>query len=128
MARFYDVIRAVIDNYRLLNDLPTFGLFFGTLAVRDLRMCADALGGSILHYLDKSGLECDAILRLENGFKIGGEALIAEGRAKLRRLTEEIDTKAMKEPSFRMIIVAEGDYAYAATDGTLICPIGCLRP
>ena len=60
--------------------------------------------------------------------KLGGESLIAVGRSKLRRLAEEIDTKRMKEPSFRMIIVAEGDYAYEETDGTLICPIGCLRP
>ena len=68
-----------------MNDLHTFGLFFETLAVRDLRTCADALGGSVFHYLDKSGLECDAILRLENGsyglieIKIGGDALVAKG-------------------------------------------------
>ena len=72
----------IIDS---MNDLPTFGLLFETLAVRDLRTCADALGGSVLHYLDKSGLECDAILRLENGsyglieIKIGGDALVAKG-------------------------------------------------
>ena len=37
------------------------------MAVRDLRTCAEALGGAVFHYLDKSGLECDAIVRLENG-------------------------------------------------------------
>ncbi len=118
----------------LMNDLKTFGLFFEAMVARDLRSYAAANDGKVSHYRDKSGLECDAVMHLRNGryglieVKLGGEALIAEGRAKLRRLTEEIDTKKMKEPSFRMIIVAEGDYAYEATDGTLICPIGCLRP
>ena len=60
--------------------------------------------------------------------KLGGEALISEGREKLKKLADEIDTKRMKEPSFRMIVIAEGDYAYQTNDGTLICPIGCLRP
>jgi len=43
-------------------------------------------------------------------------------------LADEIDTKKMPAPSFMMIVVAEGDYAYEDTDGTLICPIGCLKP
>ena len=58
----------------------------------------------------------------------GGAALIDDGRKKLSRLANEIDTKTMREPAFRMIIVAEGDYAYEEPDGTLICPIGCLKP
>ena len=37
------------------------------MAVRDLRTYAEALGGSLCHYHDKSGLECDAVMRLENG-------------------------------------------------------------
>ena len=60
--------------------------------------------------------------------KLGGEALISEGREKLKKLEGEIDTKRMNAPSFKMIVIAEGDYAYQADDGTLICPVGCLRP
>ena len=60
--------------------------------------------------------------------KIGGERLIAEGRARLRRLADEIDTKTMREPSFRMIVVADGEFAYEEPDGTLICPVGSLKP
>ena len=118
----------------LMNDLKTFGLFFETLVARDLRTYAEANDGKVSHYRDKSGLECDAVMHLRNGkyglieVKLGGEALISEGREKLKKLEEEIDTKLMKAPSFRMIVVAEGDYAYQANDGTLICPIGCLRP
>ncbi len=118
----------------LMNDLKTFGLFFETLVARDLRTYAEANDGKVSHYRDKSGLECDAVMHLRNGkyglieVKLGGEALISEGREKLKKLEEEIDTKLMKAPSFRMIVVAEGAYAYQANDGTLICPIGCLRP
>ena len=119
----------------LMNDLPTVGLFVETLADRDLRTCADALGGSVLHYLDKSGLECDAILRLENGsyglieIKIGGDALVAKGVKTLETLTAKIDTTRMPPPSFRMVLVAHGDFAYRRKeDGVIVCPIGCLRP
>ena len=118
----------------LMDDLKTFGLFFETLVARDLRTYAEANDGKVSHYRDKSGLECDAVMQLRDGsyglieVKIGGAALIDDGRKKLSRLANEIDTKTMREPAFRMIIVAEGDYAYEEPDGTLICPIGCLKP
>ena len=118
----------------LMDDLKTFGLLFETLVARDLRTYAVANDGKVAHYRDKSGLECDAVMHLRNGryglieVKIGGSKLIAEGRAKLNRLAGEIDTKTMKEPAFRMIVVAEGDFAYEEPDGTLVCPVGCLGP
>ena len=123
-----------LDPDGLMDDLKTFGLLFETLVARDLRTYAAANDGKVSHYRDKSGLECDAVMHLRNGryglveVKLGGSNLIAEGRAKLKRLADEIDTKTMREPSFRMIIVADGEFAYEDTDGTLICPIGCLRP
>lgn len=118
----------------LMDDLNTFGLLFETLVARDLRTYAAANDGKVSHYRDKSGLECDAVMHLRDGryglieVKIGGESLIAEGRKKLHRLAGEIDTDRMPEPAFRMIIVAEGEFAYEEPDGTLICPIGCLKP
>ena len=51
----------------LLNDLESMGLFFETLAVRDLRVYADALDGQVFHYRDRNGLECDAVVHLRNG-------------------------------------------------------------
>ncbi|MGM9712398.1 MAG: ATP-binding protein, partial [Prevotella sp.] len=51
----------------LMNDLNTFGLLFETMCVRDLRVYADALGGTVYHYRDKNGLECDAVVHLRNG-------------------------------------------------------------
>ena len=118
----------------LMNDLPTLGLFFETLAVRDLRTCAESLGGALLHYRDKSGLECDAVMRLENGryglieIKTGGETLIEKGVRTLETLSSKIDTTRMPPPSFRMVLVAAGDFAYRRKeDGIIVCPVGCIK-
>ena len=117
----------------LMNDLPTFGFLFETMVVRDLRVYADAHGARVSHYHDKSGLECDAVIHLENGqsglveIKLGGETLIEKGAATLSALAEKLDTRRTPPPAFRMIVVGEGDFAYQRTDGIVVCPIGCLR-
>ena len=118
----------------LINDLETFGLLFETLCVRDLRVYADAIGGTVYHYRDKSGLECDAVVHLENGkyglieIKLGGEANINVGAKTLTSLAAKIDTTRMKEPSFLMVLTGIGEYAYKRPgDGILVVPIGCLK-
>ena len=117
----------------LLNDLSTMGLMFETLCVRDLRVYADAIGGTVYHYRDKNDLECDAVIHLRNGsyglieIKLGGEKLITEGVRSLTALAEKIDTSKMKPPSFLMVLTGTGTYAYRRNDGVLVIPIGTLR-
>ena len=117
----------------LLDDPNTFGLLFETMAVRDLRVYAEALGGQVCHYRDKNGLECDAIVHLRNGryglieIKLGGDNLIEAGATTLKKLASKIDTDKMKSPSFMMVLTAIGEYAYRRLDGVLVVPIGCLR-
>ena len=118
----------------LINDLNTFGLFFETLCVRDLRVYADAIGGTVYHYRDKNNLECDAVVHLRNGsyglveIKLGGKDLIEEGAKALKALAEKIDTTKMKQPSFMMVLTGIGDYAYQRPkDGVLVVPVGCLK-
>ncbi len=117
----------------LINDLATCGLFFETMCIRDLRVYADSLGGSVYHYRDNTNLECDAVIHLRNGsyglieIKLGGDDLINEGAANLKKLKDKIDTTKMKEASFLMVLTAVGQYAYKRTDGVLVVPIGCLR-
>ena len=117
----------------LINDLNTFGLFFETLCVRDLRVYADALDGSVYHYRDKNGLECDAVVHLRNGkyglieVKLGGKDLIDEGAKSLTKLAAAIDTDKMRAPSFMMVITGVGNYAYKRDDGVLVVPIGALK-
>ena len=118
----------------LINDLNTFGLMFETLAVRDLRVYADAMDGTVYHYRDKSNLECDAVVHLENGsyglveIKLGGAQLVREGAATLLELAGKLDTTKMKKPSFLMVLTGIGEYAYKRpNDGVLVVPIGCLK-
>ena len=118
----------------LLEDLETAGLLFETMAIRDLRVYADALDAKVFHYRDKTNLECDAVIHRRNGsyglieIKLGGDRLIEEGSASLKKLADKIDTDKMKAPSFMMILTAVGDYAYKRTDGVYVVPIACLKP
>ena len=117
----------------LINDLKTFGLFFETLAVRDLRVYAQACDGEVFHYRDKSGLECDAVIHLRNGLyglieiKLGGDLAIDAGATTLKKLHDKIDTTKMKQPSFMMVLTAVGRFAYRRKDGVYVVPIGCLK-
>ena len=117
----------------LTNDLNTMGLLFETLAVRDLRIYADALEGKVYHYRDSNGLECDSVIHLRNGkyalveIKLGGENLIKEGAATLNKFASTIDTNKMKEPAFKMILTAVGNMAYKRADGIYVVPISCLK-
>lgn len=117
----------------LLNDLNTFGLLFETLCVRDLRIFAESLNGSVYHYRDNTGLECDAVIHLRNGkyglieIKLGGDSLIEEGAKSLKKLKDCIDTTKMNKPSFLMVLTGIGKYAYKREDGVLVIPIGVLK-
>lgn len=118
----------------LINDLNTMGLLFETMVIRDLRCYADALSGTVYHFRDKNGLECDAVVHLRGGryglieIKLGGNTGIEEGATTLKTLASRIDTNKMKNPSFLMVITAIGQYAYTRKDGVIIVPIGCLKP
>ena len=117
----------------LINDLESFGFFFEDLAVRDLRVYADALDGELYHYRDSRGLECDAVLHRRNGsyalleVKLGGSERIDEGAANLIDLAGIIDTCRMPGPSFLAVVVGVGTYAYQRKDGVYVLPIGCLK-
>ncbi|MFR9301864.1 MAG: ATP-binding protein [Fenollaria massiliensis] len=118
----------------LTQDLNTMGLLFENLAVRDLRIYSELLDGSVYHYRDKSGLECDAVIHLRNGsyglveIKLGGDKLIEEGAQTLKTLSDLIDTNSMKKPSFMMVLCAQAPFAYKRNDGVYVVPITSLRP
>lgn len=117
----------------LINDLNTMGLMFENLCIRDLRIYAEAIDGSIFHYRDSSGLECDAVLHRRNGtyglieIKLGGDKMIEEGADSLKTLSAKIDTGKMKEPSFLLVLCAKAPYAYRRKDGVYVAPITSLR-
>ncbi len=117
----------------LLNDIKSFGLFFEDFAVRDLRVYASVLDGNIRHYRDNAGLECDAIIHLNNGkwgaieIKLGGNELIDYGAKRLNTLKNKLLEKSNTQaPSFMMILTAYGP-CYKREDGIYVVPINMLR-
>ncbi|MDW7730114.1 MAG: DUF4143 domain-containing protein [Bacillota bacterium] len=115
----------------LLNDLNTTGLLFESMCIRDLRVFAEALDGTLYHYRDKTGLECDAVVHLRNGSyalieaKLGGSE-IEDAARKLLLLQSKIDTNRMKAPSFLMVLTVT-EYGYRREDGVYVVPVGCIK-
>lgn len=118
----------------LLCDLKTMGFLFENLCVRDLKIYTDYLDGTVYHYRDKNGLECDAVIHLRNGsyglveIKLGGDKLIEEGVKTLKDLASKIDTENMSKPSFMAVLCAKAPFAYKRNDGVCVIPITALRP
>ena len=118
----------------LIDDLRTLGFIFETLAVRDLRVYANAIGGDVYHFRDRNGLECDVVVHLRNGhyglieIKLGGEKLIDEGAKALNSLANKIDTEKMKAPTFKMVLTGLGKYCYVREDGVFVVPISSMQP
>ncbi len=120
------------DN--LKHDLNSFGLFFEDFAIRDLSIYAATMNGEVRHYRDNAGLECDAVVHLEDGrwgaieIKIGGEKLIEEGATSLKTLRKKIVEKSNENaPSFLMVLTAVGP-SYRRKDGVFVVPINLLKP
>ena len=118
----------------LMRDLDSFGLFFEDFAVRDLSVYAGSMGGVVKHYRDNAGLECDAVVHLEDGrwggieIKLGGDDLINDGAESLKKLRDKIVEKSdEKAPSFLLVLTAVGG-AYKRDDGVFVAPLNLLRP
>jgi len=118
----------------LTKDLESFGLFFEDLAVRDLSIYANSLDGEVRHYRDNAGLECDAVIHLEDGrwgaveIKLGGDKLIEEGAKSLKLLRNKIVEKSdHRIPSFLMVLTAVGP-SYLREDGVYVASINQIRP
>ena len=117
----------------LMGDLKSFGLFFESLCIRDLRIYASALNGRLYHYRDSNGLEADAVVHLKDGryalieVKFGRQEDIDAAAAHLLKLAGIIDTSTMPAPSCMIVITAKNT-AYRRPDGVYVVPLGCLRP
>lgn len=114
----------------LLDDFETFGLLFESLCIHDLRVYTSALRGSLYHYRDKTGLEADAVVVLDDGrwalveVKMG-QSRIDEGAAQLLKLAERIDQTREGRPSFLMVLTSTA-CAYRRKDGVVVVPLACL--
>ncbi len=117
----------------LLGDLETLGLLFESLAIRDLRIYAQADRAHVRYFQDSAGHEVDAIITRGNRdwaaaeIKLGGPVLIEQAVKSLRRLRDSVNTERVGAPRRLMVITASG-HAYETTDGIAIVPIDQLAP
>lgn len=117
----------------LINDFHAFGIFFESLAVRDLRIFASAMDGNVCHFRDRYGNETDVVIHLRNGtyglveVKLTSKRNIDEGAESLKRIASMIDPMRMKSPSFLAVVTTTG-YAYRRPDGVYVVPLACLKP
>lgn len=117
---------------RLGSDLATLGVLFESAVVHDLTVFATSFEGEVRHYRDSNGKEIDAIVTLPDGrwgaveVKLGG-AQAASGVASLRAAIRDIDTVAVGEPAFRLVVTGTGGVV-TADDGTVVAPLHALAP
>ena len=115
----------------LLDDLDAFGLLFQSLAVRDLRIYAQPLGGTVYHYRDDSGLEVDAIVELGDGrwsafeVKLGGTGNIEKASASLRALKAKVSEQRARQLSTLNVVTA-GAESFTRPDGVNVIALGHL--
>ena len=92
---------------------------------------AQAIDGVEFHYRDKSELETDLIIKLNDGrwapveVKLGNKQIEAAA-ANLIKLSQKVDSEKMNQSSFLMVLTG-GQHAYMRSDGVIVVPIGCLR-
>ncbi|MDR0977125.1 MAG: DUF4143 domain-containing protein [Prevotellaceae bacterium] len=118
-------------------DLKTFGFIYECLCIRDVKIYSQSLGGRLSYYRDRSGLEADAVLHLDDGryalieCKLGSHD-IEEGARHLLQLRQLIAEKNREQKQIDMrlpdllIVLTGGELAYTRHDGVKIIPIGCL--
>ena len=118
-----------LDEEGLISDLRTFGFMFESLCEHDLRIYAEAIGGTLRHYRNNvSGLEVDAIVELRNGdigaieIKLGPDR-IDEGVANLDALAGELTIT----PKFRAVICGLYPAVVCRGDGIYVFPITALK-
>jgi predicted AAA+ superfamily ATPase len=117
---------------QLLADLNYLGHLFEALVVRDLRVFADAMDGSVQHYRDSDGLEIDAVVTAGDGrwaaFEVKlGQDDIDRAAANLLAFGRKVDTSTVGEPATLAVITATG-YGYTRPDGVVVLPAAALGP
>ena len=129
-ATIRKAVRKMLSIDKLMVDLNYFGLLFESLAIRDLRIYAEANDGKVYHYRDSRGLEIDAIIEYADGTWGAFEIKLGIGAAdyaaeNLLKFAEKIDTKKTKAPASLTVITGNG-FAHRRPDGVNVVPLSAL--
>ena len=119
-------------SHDLEMDPNTFGLLFESLAVRDVRVYSQGIGGDVYHYRDGDGLEADIVVHLHDGRWCAMEVRLGsmdvdKAAKNLLRLSNKVDGASLGAPAFLAVITGT-EYAYRREDGVYVIPLGCLGP
>lgn len=115
----------------LLNEPKTLGFLFESLAIRDLRVYAEAMTGAVTHYRDEKGLEVDAIVELPDGrwaafeVKLGGPRGIDEAARNLHNLVRKV-SEARAASLAGLNVITAGTTSLTRPDGVNVVALGHL--
>ena len=121
-----------LSSEKLLSDPKTLGFFFESLAIRDLRIYAQALGGDVYYYRDETGFEVDAIIELRNGkwlaceIKLGGSGFIKEGINNTIKLRNKLESVKLNDMAGLCVITAGKESYTDKETGVHIISLGHL--
>ena len=116
-----------------MEDLPTFGLLFESLAVRDLRVYAQSVRAHLAHYRDSNELEVDASSREATGHgsprrsNWAGRTRSTQPRRRCSSCAPSSMNAMGGAPANLVVITAVG-YGYRRDDGVLVVPLATLGP
>ena len=114
-------------------DLEFMGMLFESMALRDLRVYAQALDARVCYYGDDTNLEADAVIEGLDGqwaaveVKLGGAAATSAAMESLRAVRSRIDTDRRGAPA-RLIVVTAFGPGYQTDDGIAVVPLTALKP
>ena len=117
----------------LFNDRAALGLLFESMAIRDLRVYAQASRSTVFHYRDKAKLEVDAVVERDDGqwialeVKLGAPDAVDRAARSLLALSAKVDTGAPGPPKALIVVTSTGQ-PYLRHDGVGIVPITALKP
>jgi predicted AAA+ superfamily ATPase len=117
---------------QLLGDLHAAGFHFEAMVVRDLRVYAQPLRGSLSHWRDNNGHEIDLIVVLDDGRWAALEVKmnpgdVDEAARSMLRFLEKVDITKVGEPAFTGVITSRSP-AYRRPDGVFVIPVAALGP
>lgn len=122
-----------VGPQRYLDDLNAFGFLFESMAVRDLRIYAQAHDASVYYYRDYGGLEVDAVVETRDGrwsaveVKLGGAEAIDQAARALLKLSGRVSEQRAASLA-QLVVVTGGRYSYRRPDGVAVVPLAALGP
>ena len=122
-----------VGPQRYLEDLEAFGFLFESMAVRDLRIYAQAHDASVYYYREYGGLEVDAVIETRDGrwiaaeVKLGGSSAVDGAASALLKLRDRVSGQRITGLA-QMLVITGGRYSYRRPDGVAVVPLAALGP